>query len=692
MRLSEFDPAWYGQWKQARTPLEEWSRPGLTNFLGSLQATGDPTGIRNIVFPPLSGAEESTAYLVLNGKLLAATRIETSVSWCPWEIRREATYDHWRIVSRLTMVAGEQAVYQTLTLTNTALHSRSLEADLRLSGRLVNRGPDSWFWGIPKVAVTLDALHGYAGLYPEVSRLGENGYLFRESVPDKPEGRPGAEFAGKAYNAQVVHPAPDQWLESGDLRFRRELESGESFAIHLVIAMDSTSTAGETAIRLLDNKEALFKESEAHWRREWKRAFQPRNGSFSGSLPDWEVEEELAPVAASAILCALQSRRTFRYLGGDPVYNISTPRRVEACFYPNDWALAGDLLSTLDPEVTWKQLDMALHADIRRNNQVNLLTGRGGDAFTEGWPYTIDVFNCFYVAWQLWQGEGGQVSDLDRRRLSTPQGGRSLRNVLEDLGLDWRRRRVEAIGLADYGPKEELLECVSTYAHVVAGLNAGAVWMLRRLSEMYREIGDTERGEEMESEADALASAIISRLYVPGAGFFKAMSPTGGACEVRHCWDTGMVLFCMGEELPRQIVREMVAFFRDELMTPGWIRALSPLDRDAATSGNRADHQFNGAYGAWPAQVAIGLIRAGEGGLVRDWLAGIARTARQGPFGQAHYAEESYPECFGGATKVTEEVPQCCHWSNISGGLFWQLMREYRRWRERENLNHGILQ
>lgn len=34
--------------------MEEGSRPGLTHFLGSLQTSGDPTGIRQIVFPPLS--------------------------------------------------------------------------------------------------------------------------------------------------------------------------------------------------------------------------------------------------------------------------------------------------------------------------------------------------------------------------------------------------------------------------------------------------------------------------------------------------------------------------------------------------------------------------------------------------------------------------------------------------------------
>ncbi|MGC9451933.1 MAG: hypothetical protein ACP5I4_10855 [Oceanipulchritudo sp.] len=676
MKLSEFDLAWYAQWKQTHAPLDEWSRPGLTNFLGSLQTTGDPTGIRNIVFPPLSGAEESTGYLTLNGKLLAATRIETEVSWCPWEIRREAVHNDWRIVSRLTMVAGEQAAYQEIRIRNASDRDQHLQADLRLSGRLVNRGVLSWFWGIPKVAITLDALHGYGGLYPEITRIGDNGLLFKESVPREKEIQLGFEYAGRAYNAQVVYPRPNQWLDSGDMRFERTLAPGDSLDLHLIIAMDTTEAARDTALKLLEKRDILFAQSEALWRNAWKGAFDADADTFSGTLPDWEIEEELAPVAVSAILCALQSRRTFRHLEGDTVYNISTPRRVEACFYPNDWALAGDLLARMDPEVTWKQLGMALKANIRKNNQINLLTGEGGDALVRGWPYTIDVFNCFYVAWQLWQLEGGDRAALKRRSLPTPGGPKPLFEVLVDLGLDWRKRKVAELGLADYGPKEELLECVSTYAHVVAGLNAGAVWMLRRLSEVYRLLDDTETAESLSREADQLAAAIVDRLYVRGKGYFQAMNSDGTACEVRHCWDLGMVLFCLGPELPEEMVREMVAFFRAELMTPGWIRALSPLDRDAATSGNRADHQFNGAYGAWPAQVAIGLLRVGEQDLVREWLTGLARTARQGPFGQAHYAEESYAETFGGATKVTDEVPQCCHWSNISGGLFWELIRE----------------
>jgi hypothetical protein len=70
------------------------------------------------------------------------------------------------------------------------------------------------------------------------------------------------------------------------------------------------------------------------------------------------------------------------------------------------------------------------------------------------------------------------------------------------------------------------------------------------------------------------------------------------------------------------------------------------------------------------------LIRIGEQQLAGEWLEGIARTARQGPFGQAHDDEGVVSSTHDGATKVTEELPQCCHWSNISGAMFFSVIEE----------------
>ena len=58
---------------------DEWSRPGLTNFLGSVQCDADPTGLRHPIFPPVSGAEEWTAFLTINGTFLPSSGIEVDV-------------------------------------------------------------------------------------------------------------------------------------------------------------------------------------------------------------------------------------------------------------------------------------------------------------------------------------------------------------------------------------------------------------------------------------------------------------------------------------------------------------------------------------------------------------------------------------------------------------------------------------
>ncbi|MCC5849786.1 MAG: hypothetical protein JJU29_17005 [Verrucomicrobia bacterium] len=677
MQLSTFDLSWYSRWPIQHTALEEWSRPGLTNGLGSLQAAADPCSIRHVMFPPVSGAEESTAYLTLNGTFLAATQMKTAVAWCPWAIDREAQHADWKIATRLSMPPDVHGVLQRITLTNTASTAQTLELGLRLSGRCVNRGIEKWYWGVPGVATTLAGLLESTGLDPITEILPE-GLLTQERAPEGTE-------AGRAFNAQLLSPAPHHWNRNGDAGWTfPDIAPGESVTLYLALALGETrDSAIGPARALLADPAAAFRDAEAHWRELWRSAFAP-DGPLSGQVPDLDVPEDLAPAAVSALLSLLQARRTHRVAGGKSFYNISTPRRVEACYYPNDWSMTARSLAQLDPEPTWRQLEMALAADVRKYNQINFLTGRGGDAMGPGWPYTVDIYNAFYAAWQLWSAEcgvrsaecGTRGAECLHRKLTTASGDMTLLEVFEDLAFDWRSRRVDKLGLADYGSKHELLECVSTYEHVVASLNAAAVWMLRRLADVYRVLDRNDDALAADLEADGLRDALLQHLYVDGCGWFRCIRLDGRAKEVRHCWDTGMVLMCIGAELPAKVQDEIVHFFQSELQTPGWIRALSPHDGDAAVSGLRADHQFNGAFGSWPAEVALGLLRIGRADLVKDWLTGIAHTARQGPFGQAYYDEGVEPATHGGATKVTDETPQCCHWSNISGGLFFTVIEE----------------
>jgi hypothetical protein len=119
--------------------------------------------------------------------------------------------------------------------------------------------------------------------------------------------------------------------------------------------------------------------------------------------------------------------------------------------------------------------------------------------------------------------------------------------------------------------------------------------------------------------------------------------------------------------MSRKQKTEMVQFFRRELQTPTWMRALSTKDLDV-TFSIRPDHQWTGAYTAWPALALSGLFVAGERDVAFDWMKGLAKTAMQGPIAQAHFTEAFVaPEANGGAIKAPSDQPFINDWACVSG-------------------------
>jgi hypothetical protein len=210
--------------------------------------------------------------------------------------------------------------------------------------------------------------------------------------------------------------------------------------------------------------------------------------------------------------------------------------------------------------------------------------------------------------------------------------------------------------LADYGGIDNLLECVSTYVHEVASLNATNVWCMRVAAALD---GDT----ALHREADALLEE-VQRLYVGGRGYWHARQPDGRMVEVRHCYDFATVALAIAGDLPERQRAELVDFFARELQTPTWMRALSAQDGDAAFS-LRPDHQWNGAYCAWPADAAHALIRLGRPDAAAAWLPGLAASAGQGPFSQGHYAD---------GVKAPPHEPYILDWACSSSGAFADLV------------------
>jgi len=112
------------------------------------------------------------------------------------------------------------------------------------------------------------------------------------------------------------------------------------------------------------------------------------------------------------------------------------------------------------------------------------------------------------------------------------------------------------------------------------------------------------------------------------------------------------------------------------LYTPLWMHALSPGDVDAswkpgASRGLRSDHTWIGAYIAWPPMTAKGLYKIDSPSRVAAWLKGVAQTANQGTYGQAHFVDTTFPTDTGGVRK-----DPAGGWYEVAGGVFMSLVIE----------------
>ena len=79
--------------------------------------------------------------------------------------------------------------------------------------------------------------------------------------------------------------------------------------------------------------------------------------------------------------------------------------------------------------------------------------------------------------------------------------------------------------------ERNLLECVRTYTHKVASLNAANAWMNRTLAEIEERRGETRFGPKAPRDAQAIAqavSAIVSTrgiFCLPPAGWLRSGGP-----------------------------------------------------------------------------------------------------------------------------------------------------------------------
>jgi hypothetical protein len=607
--------------------------PGLTNFLGTAQVDHDVVAIRSVNFPPYSHGDTITGQLYVDGRLARSYGGTVEVVWRPDCVVRSTTVDGLDLRTTTACAPGRPAVVVQLEVSG--LPGRSVRLGLALAST-ATRSPTGWLRPEPPSEPnTLQVVHN------RVVGTGESGSAVSVQGLDVP-----STVDRAMLEATVV-------LD----------ESGRGRLSYVHVLAGTLEEATEHFDVCVADVPSVIAVAESMWDVALADAFDPHSDGFSGSLPVLETSNEaLRKLYWWGVLGVIWFRRDNPASVIGRTYDTLMPRYWQTTTFIWDYSLSSLTHALLDPEPMRKHIEHWIDLDTHKHFGTEWLTGG-----PVGYWYSVNDFAMTRLVRDYVRFTG------DSAFLDVSVGPKPVGEHVHDWATAWRGLRGEH-ALADYGGIDNLLECVSSYVHEVASFNAANVWCMRVAAEIADRSGDADRAALLRKEASAQAGH-VNELYVEGKGFWHARQPDGTLVPVRHCYDFNIVGTTIPDDLSESQRAEMVSFFQRELQTPTWMRALSPYDADAAFSV-RPDHQWNGAYPAWPADAGRALFALGRGDVLLDWLPGLAKSANQGPCGQAHFVEEAQPPMAGGARKSPPQFPYLIDWSCSSSGAWVSLVLE----------------
>jgi hypothetical protein len=635
-------------------PGELFNPPGLTDFLGCVQAAPGVMAINHLTFPPYSHGDTLLGTLTVNGRCLARSGLEIAYRWRPDRITREAALDGLHLATRTVLGVGARTAGVALTVRNDDSGSRRVRLEIRAAGGVVC-SRDGWRTPYspreaPSISVT-----PWEGTPPPES-------LVRNRVERLADGsglRFGSETS-RAFSLQTTAPKPDA-IERTTFRFEFELSAGAARTLHYLVAVGPDPEAlDRLATGWRSDPEAMFRAAETFWTDEVSAAFTPGNDRYSGHLPVLQTENaDLRRIYLNAVIGAIYFKREPAESAYGRTYTTLMPRYWVTTSFVNDWSLSAWLLASLDPECVRKHVELWLTRDLDAHFGTEYVSG----ADQGNWYSCNDFALCRLISAYL--RVTGDQAWLDAR-----VGDRTVLAHLQRIA-ERHARLDRGTGLADCGDRNSLLEAVGAYEHEVASLNAAHVWVLRETAAVLDHREDRQAAAEYRRRAATLIPR-IGELYVPGEGHWNCRLEDGSLVPVRHAWDFVHTVNFLHRDLAPGQLAEMIEFFERELRTEAWMHALSPLDDDADFS-LRPDHQWNGSYPAWVALAALALVRADRLDLLARWVPGLARSANQGPYSQAHFVESFAAPEQGGARKAPTDWPYINDWAILAAGAFFEL-------------------
>lgn len=612
---------------------EMFNPPGLTNFIGCVQVEIDPVAIRSHNYPPFDH-DGVTAKFFWDDHIFGSQGTSVHITWYPDRIEREAEFGAFHVSTTTAMAIGRLG-----TVIQIRVHNRGAERGIARF-KLVCRG------GVTKsTAVWKQA---YAPTESD-----------NETIVD--EALAAIVFKGRNSEsavAQGAFPRPARVTPQA-LYFELPLVAGERKSVAFASALASTPAEALDLMRqLTTNAAAEIQKTRDDWNRELEACFTPGNDRYSGFMPTLETADaDVLKNYHMGVLGTIYHKRTSPWSVYGRTYSTVMPRYWSPAGFLWDYSLSSMVHALLDPAEMRSALGRWMKLDIHKHFGTDYLTGEGIGPWYAVNDYAMTTIASHYLRYH------GDADWLD-----TNVGGKhhTVVEYLRAYATNYRQFLTKN-GLADYGGLLNLLECVGSYVHEVASLNAANVYSLRAVADIVESLrGDSDVARQMRDEALALIGK-VNELYVTGKGYWNVRSPDGTLRECRHCYDLLTVLNSFPAELTSAQREEMTRFFSARLKTPTWMIALDAGDDDCVFDV-RADHQWTGAYPAWPPMTALGLYKIGQGAMAFDWYKAMAKSANQGPFAQAHFGDSVMPPEDGGAMKAPPEHPHIIDWTSSSCG------------------------
>jgi hypothetical protein len=614
--------------------------PGLTNFLGVVHTEIDLTAISSLSFPPFSCADHRTAGFFIDERYFPSSGQPISFVWYPDRVERSADHNGLHLKSTTFLPVEKMAVIIEIKIDNTSGSKRTIPIRIGLNGGITNE-KKAWNIALPPSEEDNELL-----------------------IDDDRKAVIFSARKSAAYMIQGSHPKPERIVAAG-LEYNLTLNPGESKTVHYINAVGENH---KDVNNLFDSLTRSVKEEKQkvrdYWNAELKAIFTPGNTRYSGSLPVLETkDEDILRMYFISILSVVYFKRDNPNSIYGRAYDTLMPKYWQTVTFIWDYALSSFIHALLDPQVMKKYLEQWMLLDIYNHFGTDYLTGSA----VGNW-YAANDFNMMVILndYLCWTGN----FDWLKNEISDRTSGSKTKSVLDYIfqyATSWKRFK-SASGLADYGEINNLLECVSTYIHEVASLNAANVFNMRTAGKILSIAGDDEKSNSLINQSSDLVEE-VQKLYAKGKGYWNTRFPDGSLVDVRHCYDFFTILNTIAADLSGKQKDEMVQFFQQEFQTKLWMRALAPSDSNAMFSV-RPDHQWDGAYPAWPSHSLKALYKIGKTDLAFKWLKGLAKSFNQGPLCQAHFVEDVVEPEDGGARKASFEYPYLTDWA-CSGGGSW---------------------